>query len=196
MAKKTLDNEIELLGRIADGDQRAFTTLYDFYHRKIYTFSLSILQSESLAEEVVQEAMLKLWVMGDKLTSIHNLDNYLKSIAHNLSIDLLRKKELSRRTENAGTANWLEEHNETEESILLNDTKKLLDEAVSLLPNQQRLVYELAQIEGLKNDQIAEKLNIAPSTAQTHMKLALRFVRNHIRQHTDLAVALVLFKLL
>jgi len=196
MAKKTLDNEIELLGKIAEGNQRAFTTLYEFYHRKIYTFALSILQSESLAEEVVQESMLKIWVLGDKLTSIHNLDKYLKSIAYNLSIDLLRQKELAARTERAGSMNWKDEHNETEESILLNDTRRLLDEAVSLLPHQQRLVYQLAQVEGMKNDQIAEKLNIAPSTAQTHMKLAMRFVRNHIRQHTDVAVLLVLFKLL
>lgn len=196
MAKKTLDNESELLGRIAEGDQRAFTTLYEFYHRKIYTFALSILQSETLAEEVVQESMLKIWVMGAKLTSILNLDKYLKSVAHNLSIDLLRQKELHGRTQRAGTANWEDKHNETEESIILNDTRRLLDEAVALLPQQQRLVYQLAQVEGLKNEQIAEKLHIAPSTAQTHMKLAMRFVRNHIRQHTDVAVLLVLFKLL
>lgn len=196
MAIIPLDKETDLLAKIAEGDERAFTIVYEFYQHKIYTFCLPILHSEILAEEVVQESMLKLWRMGCQLKTIINLDGYLKSIARNRALDLLRHQKLVERTDQKLTHSWTEEHNETEEQIILNDTNKVLKDAIGHLPKQQKLVYQLSQQKGLKNDDIAAQLNLSPATVQTHLKLAMKFLREHIRKNTDIAILIILLKLL
>ncbi|MEO6521793.1 MAG: RNA polymerase sigma-70 factor [Mucilaginibacter sp.] len=190
-----LYNEQDLLFKIAEGDPNAFRIIFNKYHNKIYTFSLRILQSDIVAEEVVQETMLKLWKMGPTLTTINNLDSYLKTLARNLSIDMLRHRELAYKVEKDLGADWIEGHNETEEQVLLNDTRKVLQAGIELLPDQQKLVYKFCHQDGLKYDEVAEKLKLSPHTVRSYMKLALRFLRNYVSSHTDVAAILIIFKL-
>lgn len=194
-ASNSLPDELELLSSIAEGNERAFKKVYYAYYNRIFSFSLGMLQSRMLAEEVVQESMIKIWQMGDELKTIKNLDAYLKTIARNLTLNLLKRKELERKANKALSAGSTELHNETEESILLNESRKILEEGIDMLPTQQRLVYKLCQQEGLKYEEAAKQLNISHGSVQTHMKLALKFLRNHIRQNTDLAILAVIFKL-
>lgn len=188
--------ERELLERIAVRDELAFGTIYYQYHKKIYTFSLRLLKSKQMAEEVVQESFLKIWLMGDALNKISNIEAYLVTLARNRSLDALRKQQ---RDAKAGFTNaklWTEEHNDTEESIILNDTKELLQAGIELLPPQQKLVYQLCHQEGLKYEEAAEKLNLSPLTVKTHMQHALRFLRAHIVKNSDIAVTILLLKIL
>ncbi len=191
-----LYDESDLLIKIAQGDQEAFRIIFERYYNKVYTYSLRILRDEMLAEEVVQETMLKVWRVGEKLVGIKNLDSYLKAIAKNKTIDILRRTEHQYRIELELAHNWKEQDHSTEEEILLNDTRKVLMQGVSLLPRQQRAVYELCHQEGLKYDEAAEKLNLSTETVKFYMKLALRFLRNYLTNHTDLSILLIIFKLL
>jgi len=98
MDVKHLLNESELLGRIAEGDQHAFNTIYQLYYDKIYKFAYRLLCTEEPAEEVVQETMLFIWQGGEKLKDINNLDAYLKTIAKRKVIALFRRKAIEEST--------------------------------------------------------------------------------------------------
>src|SRR5690606_10084498 len=145
--------------------------------------------------EVVQEIFLKLWQLGTDAAKINNLESFLRTLTRNHSLDMLRKRASEAKADTVLAINWQENHNDTEEQILLNDTKKVLQEAIDLLPKQQRLVYELCGQQGLKNDEVAEQLNLSPLTVRTHMKLALKFLRTYMVRNTDVAVVLIIFKL-
>ncbi|RYG18789.1 MAG: RNA polymerase sigma-70 factor [Chitinophagaceae bacterium] len=195
MISAPLFDERKLLKQIAEGDERAFDFIYHSYAKKVYLFAFKILRSATLAEEVVQEVMLKIWRMGGELTHIKNLEAYLRGASRNISLNVLRRQDVESRADQYLLKNWEEEHNETEELVLLNDTRKILDDAIALLPFQQREVYKLCHQQGLKYDEVAKKLNLAPSTVATHMKLALRFLRVYLQNHTDLAALVIIFKL-
>jgi len=196
MSIKPLFNNSELLAKVAEGDQRAFRTLYDFYHHRIYAFALHLLKSDILAEEIVQETFLKLWKQGYELNKIVNLESFLVTIARNRSLDVLRRTKLEIKTDQHLIKEWSETHNDTEESIILNDTRRVLQNAVDQLPPQQKQVYQLCHQEGLKYEEAAQKLNLSALTVQSYMKLALRNLRKHIKNHSDLSVLLILLKLL
>jgi len=196
MSVKPLYNDLELLQKIAQGDQRAFRTIYDRYSRKVYIFALRILNSETLAEEAMQETMLKIWQMGSDLETIHQLEPFLHTVSRNYCYNIFRRQKLEFKFDAELSKDWVETHNDTEESILLNDTRKVLQDGVALLPQQQRLVYQLCHQEGLKYEEAAERLNLSPHTVQSYMKLALRSLRNYVSQHTDVAAILIIFKLL
>ena len=190
-----MDIESNLLERIAQRDERAFRSVYESYYPKIYTYALRYLKSETDAEEVVHEVFLKLWLRDAHALPVKNLGQYLQTITRNRSLDILRRKVLENRSDLATAVTWHEDHNETEELIILNDTKKVLENGVELLPAQQKQVYLLCREEGLKYEQVAERLNISPATVHTHMKLALKFLRAYVQQHTDIAVLLIFYKL-
>lgn len=196
MAGRNLSEERELLAKIAEGDQMAFKKIYDTYFSRTYAFSFYVLHSRELAQEVVQEVMLKLWQMGFEVLDIQNLEAYLKTLAKRRAIDVLRRRELEKRIEREMQSGWEEEHNETEQAIVLNETRKIIEEGVNLLPHQQRLVYQLCRQSGMKYEEVAEQLNIAPGTVQKHMKLALKFLRLYVQDRSDLAVLLIIFKLI
>lgn len=195
MISPSIFDDQELLKRVAKGDERAFEIIYHNYSKKIYFFSLKTLQSPTLAEEVVQEVMLKLWRMGNLLTEINHLEGYLKTASRNTSLNLLRRQEIERRANDLVGISWEEANNETEELLLLNDTRRLLEVAIALLPPQQQEVYRLCHQRGLKYEEVAQKLNLAPTTVATHMKLALKFLRSYLVKHTDVAIMAILFKL-
>ena len=196
MAYSTLSDEHELLASIAEGNQLAFKKIYDTYFSRTYGFAWHVLHSKQHAEEVVQEVMLTLWQSGTKATEIYNLEGYLKTLAKRRAIDVLRRMQLERKAEIHMRQDWQEEHQETEEAIMLSETRKILEEGIRLLPHQQRMVYQLCHQEGLKYEQAAERLNIAPATVHTHMKQALKFLRQYMQEHTDVAILLIIFKLL
>ena len=191
-----LHNETELLDKISRGDPHSFSTIYHLYYDKIYRFSYRLLLSEELSEEVVQETMLLIWQGGNGLREIRNLDAYLKTIAKRKVIALFRRKSIEDRAVTELKASYSEIDHETEESILYRESRKILDEGIMLLPGQQRLVYKLCYQEGLKYEEAAEKLQISHGTVQSHMKQALKFLRNHLSGHSDLAALIVIFRLL
>jgi len=179
---------------VAGGDQRAFRVLYDFYYDKIYAFALYLLKSDLLAEEVVQETFLKLWKKGDDLNQIMNVESFLIAVTRNRSLDILRRSKLEIKTNQKRAIVWSEGHNDTEESIILNDTRRILQSAIDLLPPQQKLVYQLCQQEGLKYEEAADKLSLSTLTVQSYMKLALRNVRRYMVKHADLAAVIIVLK--
>lgn len=196
MAAKILLDERKLLAKVAKGDQRAFRAIYDHYYDRIHAYGLRLLKSDLLAEEMVQHAFLKIWTLEERLTKIENLESYLITVARNHAVDVLRRRKLTVKVNREISVDWSESHNETEEEILLNDTRRILDEAIELLAPQQKRVYQLCRQQGLKYEQVAEELNLSPATVQSYMKLALKTLRKHLANHTDIVAMLIIFKLI
>ncbi|SMC54892.1 RNA polymerase sigma factor [Pedobacter nyackensis] len=188
------DTEILPLLRAADRD--VFHIVYNRYRNKVYSVALNVLRDELDAEEVMQEVMLKLWLSVGTLKDDSNLEAYLKTLTRNLSYNVLRRQALVAKTAISRGLNWKDYHNETEEQIILSETKRVLQDAIERLPPQQKVVYQLCQQDGLKYEEAAKQLNLSAHTVQGYMKLALRSVRTYVSVHTDVAVVLVIFGLL
>lgn len=192
----TFNDEKALLHQISIGDANAFSIIFHRYSPKVYVYALKIIKSQNLAEEIAQEIFVKIWNLGDQATEIKNLDAYLKVMTKNHTLKVLRRMALEIRTNRMMAYDYLEEHNETEEYIIFKDSEKILNQAVEKLPAQQKLVYQLCHQEGLKYEEVAEKLNISKLTVKTHMQHALRFLRNYVSTHTDIGIVVILMTLL
>lgn len=196
MTITSLHDDKEQLAKIADGDERAFEIVFNRYYDKIFRYSLRLLQEREPAEEIVQEVMLYIWQQGQKLTAIKNLEAYLKTLTKRKAINAFKRRLLEVKVEKDLKAGYQEGHQETEQGIVMNEARRILEQGVQLLPFQQRQVYQFCQREGLKYEEAAAKLNISHGTVQTHMKLALKFLREYIRKNTDLAILVIILKLL
>lgn len=187
---ETINDKILLKG-ISNGDKYAFRLIFTTYRDKIYAYALKIIKCEATAEDIVHDVFLKIWTHPD-LNKIDNLESYLKIASRNTTLKILRRQALEMQTTNNFIQNWDETHNETEEIILVNDFSKVVTQAINLLPQQQKLVYNLCREEGLKYSEAAERLSISPLTVKTHMQLALRFLKNYLSKHGDVVLCLIL----
>lgn len=192
----SLHNERELLNRTAERDQRAFKLLYDQFSPKVYNYALRLLHTQELAEEMVQEVFFKIWTLQSALLQINNFDAYLKTTTRNRCLNVIRRMVIDGRADKIITANYVDAHNETEEAIILKDTRQVINHAVALLPPQQKEVYQLCHQQGLKYDEVAKRLNISVNTVQTHMRRALKFLREHLKNNANITALLIVMKLL
>ncbi|HEX6430436.1 MAG TPA: sigma factor, partial [Niastella sp.] len=67
-----LPNEKELLSCIAAGDESAFRKIYDTYRPKMYAYSLRLTEHESIADDIIQDVFLKVWINRHSLVNITN----------------------------------------------------------------------------------------------------------------------------
>lgn len=186
-------DERDLLVQVAQGDQEAFGTLFHRYRHKILYFAWRFLQSESKAEDVLQEIFLKVWTSREQLRDIKNFKAWLTTITRNHIYNALRRmateeafiNELARRT-------GQEREDTTLNDVSFNEVERALQKAVSNLTPQQQKVFELSRMQGLKHEQIAERLQISRDTVKKHMTDALR----HIRLQMGTAESLVQLTLL
>jgi RNA polymerase sigma-70 factor (family 1) len=183
MTKESLQR---LLLNIANGDEKAFRQIFDYYSSKIYHFALKLTHSTVLAEEIVQEIFLKIWNNREKLSEVEFFPAYLYTIARNHAFNVLKRIAIEANANAKLVAKLPLHHSETEEGIICGDYESHLDRIVNSLPPQQKKVYSLCHGEGLKYEEAAERLNISRLTVKTHMQSALRTIKSqfgHIIQY-------------
>ncbi|ALL06955.1 hypothetical protein AQ505_16545 [Pedobacter sp. PACM 27299] len=184
-----------LLSRISLGDERAFAVIYHRYRKRIYAYALTILKAEDGAEDIVHEVFINIW-KHHHLEDIENLEAYLQVAARNTILKRLRRQKLERKVSDEKAIEWEESCNATEQGILCNDTRKLLEQGVRNLPPQQKAVFQFCREEGMKYEEVAERMSISRLTVKTHMQHALRFLRAYLLRHTDVMMWAILLQLL
>lgn len=177
-----------LLLKVAEGDEQAFSEFFYLYHSKVYTYCLTLVKDHHLAEEVVQEVMLKIWSMGTELRHILNPDALIRTIARNRVIDILRSESSRLRINEVVRSETSDFNNDNDEHIHFVDMRRILDEAISSLPQQQQAAYILAEKDDLNGPEIAERMGLSLATVHTHLKLAKRKIRSYIKRHGDLSI--------
>lgn len=181
-------NDEILLASIGKGDEDAFSLLYHRYRHKVYAYAIRVIKSNELAEDILHEVFLKLW-LNNSTAGIGNLDAYLQVAARNLALNMLRKQkleELYKQHVRNGDEVYIADT--TNEHIHGRETASLIDTAKKMLPPQQRMVYELCKEKGLKYEEAADQLAISKLTVKTHMQLALRSLKAYLATHTDTAL--------
>jgi RNA polymerase sigma-70 factor (ECF subfamily) len=189
LTETTLHNEKELLGRIAEGDEAAFTLLLRHFRNKVYTQSLVYLKSALTAQEITQDVFLKVWANRSGLPHIENLSGYLFIITRNEIISALRKKgrELAALSESLVENGWI-----PDQQLLYKESYQLLLQGIEALPPARKDVFKMSRLEGLSYEEIAERQGISRNGVKDHIVKSLLFLRNYLRTHTDDTLILLL----
>ena len=175
-------NEKDTLTAFKAGNEAAFRIVFDQNFRKLYAFCFKLLKNKELAEEVVNDALMNVWINRDRINEEFPIAPYLYTITRRLSLNALRQIAT---TQKAIDNLWLEMEkvsNDTEESILLSDLQRFTEAALVTLPPQQQVIFRMSRFEGLNYDEIAEKLNISRNTVKNHLVAALKTLKTHFSQ--------------
>lgn len=188
------DRERFLLEKVAQGDTQAFSQLFYAYHQELASYIVRLVRSTELAEEIVQDTFLKIWLQRNSLNQIENFRAYLFTISRNHTFNVMRLE--ARKTLQYQT--WLTNQTdfETEETIDLENKYSLLDEAIAQLPPQQQKVWILSRKDGLKHEEIAKLLSLSKETVKRHISLATASIMQFVKRksHTLCIIIFVFCK--
>ncbi|WPL51097.1 RNA polymerase sigma factor [Sphingobacterium bambusae] len=184
-----------MLERVAMKDEEAFNKIYNFYCDRVYAFSRRILQNDFLAEEVVQDVFTKFW-QYDQLAEIEDLYLWIRALARNQSLKILRRQAVEVRAGVELAKTWVEHGDLLNDQVSYRETKRLLDKSVNNLSDQQRKVYFLCHVEGLSYEEAAKKLGVSKNTLKTHLKAALKHIRKDLLAGDRLTAILCIMGLL
>ena len=168
-----------LLERIVDGDDEALRELYRRYSRLAFSLAIRILRREDLAEDVVQEAFVRVWKNADRFDgSRAQFSTWFGRMVRNLCIDQLRRKDpLQRAGPLEDVEHWLSQSRPLDVPVL---DRIVIREAFLRLPPEQSSVIELAYFAGLTHREIAERQEIPEGTVKSRMRLGMEKMRQHL----------------
>ncbi|HRE52713.1 MAG TPA: RNA polymerase sigma-70 factor [Flavitalea sp.] len=174
----------ELFTLLAAGDETAFRRVFHYYTPRLRPFVFSIVKSNAVAEEIVQDIFLKLWANREAVAQKENPSSWLFTVAARQSLSFLRHMSVERRYIDSVKAQIAQHslQNPIEDRLFLREEEALLKKAVEILPPRQKLIYTLSRHEGFSHKQIADQLNISPHTVKNHIITALRTLQDFVRK--------------
>lgn len=181
MPGEPLYNERELLMRIAEGDESAFTVLFHHYTAQLQHHVSSLVRSAPVAEEIIQETFLRVWMNRDQLPEIQHPRSWIFAIASNVCFNYLRqqlRKEKHLRVLASTSAQAIDDVPHLAES---KEVRAAIRDAITHLSGQRKLIWQLYRDQGLKQAEIAHQLNISLSTVKNTIAQSLEFIRQHMR---------------
>ena len=174
----TMVSEQELIERIRCGDLVSFKTLFERYYCGVHAFTRGVADDEFHADEITQNVFIRLWLKRTALDPERNFKAFLYTLAKHEIADYFRSDRYGRRKLRL---DMLHDAVHVQEQFAAaydaDRMQQLVLDEVERMPAQRREVFRLSRIEGLTNDEIAQRLRISKRTVEGHLNAALRTLR-------------------
>lgn len=174
----------DLAGALAAGNEDALAELYDRYRGLAYATALRILRDPGRAEDVVQDAFLKVWTNAKHfVASRGSLRTWLVTTARNCAIDRLRGRAAHQRTE-CELKSGLQATEPTTDpwrAVSVSVERGAVREALNSLPLEQRLAVELAYFGSYTQPEIAGMMGVTLGTVKGRMRLGLQKLSSYLQ---------------
>ena len=173
------------MGGAKSEEELAFELLFRKYYVRLCGFANKFIANSAESEEIVQEVFLNIWNKRDHLKLDNEIRPYLFKSIQNLCFNFLEHKKV---TDNYYSVIEVVYKNQaadfnTYESVLYNELQTRVDGAIGTLPEQCRKIFQLSRQEGLKYNEIAEKLGISVKTVETQMSRALSKLKDELKDY-------------
>lgn len=193
MSRIDINSENELLRKASEGNEQAFKQLFLKYHNSLGLHIFRITNSMVVAEEIVQDVFLKIWMSREALAGVHNFKAYLFVISKNHTLNCLRKLTKERQQRQLFEETIIREL--TPESNV-NIYHSLLDDAIDQLPPQQQLVYILSRHNRLKYIEVANRLNISHESVKKYLQIATSSITSYVHLNLKKDILFLIFLIL
>ena len=157
-----------LVDRVAKGDRAAVRLLFMRHHARVYRFVARQTGSEMMADDIANEVFLELWRQAPSFEGRSEVSTWLLGIARFKALSLLRKKKEDWIDDEAAAA--VPDGADTPEVVTMKEDKAAaLRRFVDALPEEHRVVIDLAYYHGQSVSEISEVLDIPVATVKTRM---------------------------
>ena len=176
------EDDRTLIQQIGAGDQKAFGILYDRYKTLVFSLAVKIAGNHETAADITLDVFTQIWEKAEKYNPEKGLvKGWIASLARYRSIDTLRRRKVR---SDINRPQWsdvqlekLPSNNNTGKALELAETRKIVSNAIAILPVDQQEVLAMAYFKGYTHRQISEALNEPLGTVKTRIRLGLQKLR-------------------
>ncbi|PIB32286.1 RNA polymerase subunit sigma-70 [Gaetbulibacter sp. 5U11] len=158
--------------------QSEFLKLVMPFKDKVFRLAKRLLVSREEAEDATQEVMLKLWRNKSQIENYKNVEAFSMTMTKNFCLDKLKSKQ----SQNLKIvhSNYQDHNVALQKQIELNDSLQWVAKIIEDLPEQQKMVVQLRDIEQYDFDEIAKMLDINPTAVRVALSRARKFIREKL----------------
>ncbi|MFY9150390.1 MAG: RNA polymerase sigma-70 factor [Prolixibacteraceae bacterium] len=186
-----LNQDNELFLKLKDGDEQAFKVLFEKYYSSMCLFARQFLKDHELAEESVQDMFVRIWERRQSLNIETSVKHYLFRSIRNHCLNQLQHEKIKHQY--ASKVIEAASHEMDPEQYFIEvDLLKRIENSINSLPPKRKEIFRLSREQGLKYKEIAEKLNISVKTVEAQMGLALKYLRDELKEYSNHSLTLLL----
>lgn len=170
-----------LIQSLKNGDQKAYSYIIDLYFDKLCIYAYGLSKNKAVAEDIVQNTLLKTWEKRGQLDESHSLKSYLYKITYNEFVDIYRRNKsisvVEEKYHKSLYALTAEEENDSFENAVL-----AVRNEIEKLPSKCKEIFILSKKEGLTNQEIADHLAISIKTVEAQITKAFSILREIFKE--------------
>ena len=149
---------------------------------KVFRLAKRLLVSTEEAEDATQELYFKLWNNREKLENYKSVEAFAMTMTKNYCFDRLKSKQASNLT--LVHSNYKENDTSLQRKVELNDSVNIVHDLIEELPEQQKLVIQLRDVEQYEFEEIGKMLDMKPTAVRVTLSRARKTIKNQLlKQH-------------
>lgn len=158
--------------------QSEFLNIVMPFKDKLFRMAKRLLVSTEEAEDATQEILLKLWTKSSAIGTYKNVEAFAMTMTKNLCLDRLKSKQ-------AGNlklvhSNYSDENTSLQKQVEASDSVSWVQKIMEELPEQQKMVLQLRDVEEYDFDEISEMLDMKPTAVRVALSRARKIVREKL----------------
>jgi RNA polymerase sigma factor (sigma-70 family) len=170
--------ELRLLGRVREGDRRAFEELYRIYHPRLMRFLINLVRRPQLVEEVLNDTLMVVWERSHSFKGASKLSTWIFAIAYRKAMKAVRRRDEP--VEDRQAEQRPSPDDGPEEAVAHQRKQALLVRAIDELSPEHRAVVDLTYFHDMEYREIASILSCPVDTVKTRMFHARRRLRRRM----------------
>jgi RNA polymerase sigma-70 factor (ECF subfamily) len=167
-------------------DSKEFKTKILPLGRKLFNFARMMLNDENEAQDAVQEVYIKLWNYRNKMESVRNIEAFAMKVTKNWCLDRLKASKPVYVEDYRRNYDFQKEDRNPHDILVNSDVMMTLENIMTKLPEQQKMIIQLRDVEGYEFEEIAEILDISINTIRVNLSRARSKIKDlliNIKSH-------------
>lgn len=178
------------------GQMEAFDKIFELYQRKIYALAFNMMRNQMDAQDVTQEVLLTIYRKIDTFQGKSAFSSWVYRITLNATYMKLRTKKKEQYVsldeglpnfnhagfQNEKVSDWSKS---TDSLLFSNETKGIIEKAVEQLPEKEKVVFILRDVEGLSTEKVGDILDLTIPAVKSRLHRARLFLRKKLSNYFD-----------
>jgi RNA polymerase sigma-70 factor, ECF subfamily len=173
--------------------KKEFEALFREYFKPLTAFAFKFTRDLDDAKSIVHDVFTKVWENRDGMDLSKSVRAYLYTSVNNRSLNYIRDRKKFVQQTVTDDMNIADSKNDISDLLSEEDIHKKVEAALEAIGPKAKEVFLLSRNEGLKYNEIAEKLNLSVKTVETHMSTALKELRNYLKEYLTVILILLLY---
>jgi RNA polymerase sigma-70 factor, ECF subfamily len=174
--------DTEIIRRIRQGDAEQFESLFRSSYVSLVRYAKTLIKDHDTAEEIVQDLFFRLWKDKEKIIIESSLNGYLFRSVHNRCLHYIEHNRVVERHAEEMAHQQADNQENPSDILHYKELQAKIARILERLPERCGKIFYLSRFEGLKYNEIAEKLSVSVKTVEANMGKALKEFRKELTE--------------